>query len=156
MQQPSTLDVVEAFWKAQHAQGFLSPEASRMAAQTILSLVQQNRQLEADLLRLGTPAERQDIYMTPSELGQHLNPPQSAQKVNKALADLGFQTKSGSKWYGSRAHQQHWILVDIDVVEGGFKTRQLRWYPSALVPLAEHLGVRITHPTAGARMPTIG
>lgn len=151
--QPTTLDLLEAYWRKQFAHG-MDADAMKAAPQIILGLIQQNRQLEADLARLGVVADRQDVYMTPSELGQHLNPPQSARKVNQALADLGFQTKSGSKWYGSRAHQQHWVLVDISL-EVGFDTRQLRWYSSVLVPMAEHLGATVLHPTAGGRMPAV-
>lgn len=70
-------------------------------------------------------AENQDLYFTPTELGQRIGV--SGQRMNILLAGAGLQERKGRDWVPTSAADGLYRVLDTGKVSGGAMVQQLKW-----------------------------
>ncbi|ENX58143.1 MULTISPECIES: ORF6N domain-containing protein [Acinetobacter] len=91
---------------------------------------------ESPLELLGTThlhAPVQEQVFTPTQIGEMFTPKLSGQKINKVLADLGYQTKEGDVWLLTEKGQAFGELFDTGKKHSdGVPVKQLKWNQSVI------------------------
>lgn len=85
------------------------------------------------LLEIELDTPDQVHYLTPTELGQTLNPPLSGQRINNLLEERGLQTKVGKTWVATDAGEKHTRLIDTGKTHSnGTMIQQMKWASATL------------------------
>lgn len=85
------------------------------------------------LLEIELETPDQVHYLTPTELGKTLNPPLSAQRINKLLEERGLQTKVGKTWVCTDAGEKYTRLIDTGKTHSdGSMVQQMKWASTTL------------------------
>lgn len=85
------------------------------------------------LLEIELDTPDQEHYLTPTELGQTLNPPLSGQRINNLLEERGLQTKVGKTWVATDAGEKHTRLIDTGKTHSnGTMIQQMKWASTTL------------------------
>lgn len=106
--------------------------------QAILSADRAVKQLtgESPLQLLGAThlhAPVQQIVLTPTQIGQQLEPSISAVKVNVLLADLGLQIKIGENWTPTQKGMDYAEVMDTQKRHSdGTPVKQVKWFSSVM------------------------
>lgn len=112
------------------------------------SLPDVQEMIEAGKLAIASLTPRQSIGLTPTELGEQLNPSQKAKVVNEALADLGLQTKMHRQSTKNPAKtKSFWQVTDQGrqysyvalTTAADWSGGQIRWYESVIPLLQQYL-----------------
>ena len=109
--------------------------------QAILSADRATRKLTGEsplelleITHLHAPVQEQ--VFTPTQIGEMLNPKLSGQKVNKLLAELGYQVKEGEFWLMTEKGKSLGELMDTQKRHSdGTPVKQLKWYQSIVACL---------------------
>ena len=73
-------------------------------------------------------SETGHVALTPTEIGKAVEPAMSARLVNSMLADMGLQTKDGTKWRPTEAGESLAIVMDTGKKHSdGAPVTQLKW-----------------------------
>ena len=76
-------------------------------------------------------APKQEVTLTPTEIGQQLDPALSARVVNTLLNDAGYQAKVGKNWQPTTKAAGMCELLDVGKAHSdGTPIKQLKWYSS--------------------------
>lgn len=102
--------------------------------QAILSADRATRKLTGEsplelleITHLHAPVQEQ--VFTPTQIGEMLNPKLSSQKVNKLLAELGYQVKVGELWLMTEKGKSFGDIMDTGKKHSdGTPVKQLKWY----------------------------
>ena len=87
-----------------------------------------------EITHLHAPVQEQ--VFTPTQIGEMLNPKLSGQKVNKLLAELGYQVKEGEFWLMTEKGKSLGELMDTQKRHSdGTPVKQLKWYQSIVACL---------------------
>lgn len=87
--------------------------------------------LGAAEIRLLSP--KQEIVLTPTEIGQQLSPALSPRVVNALLADAGYQVKTGKHWQPTKKADGMYELLDTNKRHSdGTPVKQAKWYVSTV------------------------
>lgn len=85
------------------------------------------------LLEIELETPDQVHYLTPTELGKTLNPPLSAQRINKLLEERGLQTKVGKTWVSTDKGEKYTRLIDTGKTHSdGTMVQQMKWASTVL------------------------
>lgn len=85
------------------------------------------------LLEIELETPDQIHYLTPTELGKTLNPPLSAQRINKLLEERGLQTKVGKTWVSTDKGEKYTRLIDTGKTHSdGTMVQQMKWASTVL------------------------
>ncbi len=96
-------------------------------------------QLEAmDIKHL--PSSDNDEYLTVTQIGERLNPPQKARFLNKLLLKLGLQASKVSGGYIStpKGEELGGKMCDVPLQHVDGSTQHLKWNPKLLVPYLQN------------------
>lgn len=75
----------------------------------------------------------QQIVLTPTQIGQQLEPSISAVKVNVLLADLGLQIKIGENWTPTQKGMDYAEVMDTQKRHSdGTPVKQVKWFSSVM------------------------
>ena len=86
-----------------------------------------------NLLEIELETPDQVHYLTPTELGKTLNPPLSAQRINKLLEERGLQTKVGKTWVSTDKGEKYTRLIDTGKTHSdGTMVQQMKWASTTL------------------------
>ena len=87
-----------------------------------------------EITHLHAPVQEQ--VFTPTQIGEMLNPKLSGQKVNKLLAELGYQVKEGEFWLMTEKGKSLGELMDTQKRHSdGTPVMHLKWYQSIVAGL---------------------
>jgi|GEM_PF-1098910 len=87
-----------------------------------------------EITHLHAPVQEQ--VFTPTQIGEMLNPKLSGQKVNKLIAELGYQVKEGEFWLMTEKGKSLGELMDTQKRHSdGTPVKQLKWYQSIVACL---------------------
>lgn len=85
------------------------------------------------LLEIELETPDQVHYLTPTELGKTLNPPLSAQRINKLLEERGLQTKVGKTWVSTDKGEKYTRIIDTGKTHSdGTMVQQMKWASTVL------------------------
>jgi prophage antirepressor-like protein len=74
------------------------------------------------------PSETQKLHYTPTEIGEMMNPPISAIKVNNALVVVGLQEKKAGRWSPTEAGLPYAMVMDTGKKNSsGTPVEQVKW-----------------------------
>lgn len=87
--------------------------------------------LEVSGTRLVSP--KQEVVLTPTEIGQRLNPVLSARTVNTLLEEAAYQEKVAGQWQPTAKARGLCELLDVGKAHSdGTPIKQLKWYSSVV------------------------
>lgn len=113
--------------------GFDANMAAFSANHAVNKIVNVNVLELMGVTRLIAPVQMAD--MTPTQLGQQMNPPRSAEQVNEMLVQLGYQVRTNIKqcrYEATDKGKPFSRLHDTPRLNNAGTVQQLRWYQTVL------------------------
>lgn len=126
-------DIFKAYNEIGKLIGFDENMAAFSANHAVTKIVNVNVLELMGVTRLIAPVQMAD--MTPTQLGQQMNPPRNPEQVNEMLVQLGYQVRTNIKqcrYEATEKGKPFSRLHDTPRLNNAGTVQQLRWYPTVL------------------------
>ena len=123
--------LVPAMVEAAKAFGFVGNQAALSANKALVAL--SGVDVLAAMGHTHLIADKKALTFTPTELGQQVEPPISAQMINRLLTEAGLQIKVNDRWEPTDEGLPHAEVLDTGKSRSsGVPVKQVKWFSSVL------------------------